>query len=130
MSATITVDASEVYEKLNLIRDIPRVLAPPTKESLELLKAAMKVYPAVPSGSTYIRTFDLRGGWHCASVLSGNILGRVWNEGVGYADLVQSEAKQTDTHRGNGWQTEVKVSDASAPEIIKIFDAYMGKILK
>jgi len=129
MGATITVDAHEVYASLALIAAIPKILAPPTKESLDLLKKRMQEYPAPPAGSTYVRTYNLRGGWHLATVVSGNILGRVWNEGVEYADYVQQESTQAEIHQGR-WQTEVQVADELEPEIIRIFDAYLDKILK
>lgn len=127
--AEITIDASQVYAKLKLVQDMPRVLAPPTREALTLLKGRMQRYPPEPPGSTYVRTGDLRRGWHYRTVLSGNVLGRVWNEGVGYADYVQSAERQAWMHVGR-WQTEMQVADQSQPEILNLFDAYLTQILK
>lgn len=129
MAAAITVDAREVYAKLALVRDMPRVLAPPTREALTLLKGRMQEYPPPPPGSTYVRTGRLRSGWHFRSVLSGDILGRVYSESVEYADYVQSEADQAWMHVGR-WQTEVQVARESEPEIINLFDTYLDGILQ
>lgn len=64
----------------------------------------MQVYPPIPAGSTYERTFTLRGGWRAEgpSFTVEGLTTRIYNP-VRYMPFVQGQWQQP-YHEAHGWR--------------------------
>ena len=86
---------------------------------MNVLRLALKKYPAPPAGSTYVRTLVLGKSW--AQSTSGYAMkaeGWVGNN-VSYARYVQDKALQARVHQGR-WQTVQSVADDKGDEVADV----------
>ena len=123
MSITVT-GLDELYKHVEAVSAI-RILEPPMKRSVLRLEAYMKVYPAAPAGSKYIRgrgkSERLGSRWTTRVEPVGNGLeGRVGNN-ASYGPWVQSERFQTRVHKRTGWHTDADAVRENEAAIVADF---------
>jgi hypothetical protein len=120
--------ADELLRNLSKIEDLPRFLAPATREVLDLLLRRMKEYP--PPRGTYRRTFKLRDSWQAIPEASGDTLGRVksFSQVAPYNRYVQSAENQAWMHQGR-WQTDEQVAREKEREAAKILSDFLTREL-
>jgi hypothetical protein len=126
----MTVENVDRFEKA--LEGFPRLAGEEVenqvKYAAQKIITALQLYPPVPYGSTYQRTFDLRDGWLNPSEFQTNYVGgfdfdfHIQNN-TPYAGFVQGgkddDPKQTAVHRAHGWQTTDTVAEQ--------FDGELGK---
>lgn len=128
MAASIEiVGLQPLIAKLGKLEDLLSELAEPTRELLELLKLKMQEYPPPPSGSKYIRTYNLRNSWQENIILSGSVLGTLQSD-IRYGPYVQDMEQQAAIHQGR-WQTIQSVSRETEDEAVEIYESYLKELI-
>ena len=90
-------------------------------------RKGLKYYPPKPSGSSYVRTYDLRFGWRASKWGDGTKIKIV--NAVPYAGFVQGDGQQAWFHKGR-WRTVSKVIDDNKTAIDNAINAEVKKYLK
>lgn len=129
MEIVIDTNAGEVaadLERRGL--SILGVLQGPLDRGAFRIEAAMKVYPAQRSGSTYRRTGTLGRRWTTRRISAPGMVGREVGNNTEYAPFVQSSELQAYMHRGV-WQTDEEVIERLAPGIRRDVEATLASAL-
>lgn len=121
------VGLKELIAKLGKLGDLLGELAEPTRELLELLKLRMQEYPPPPSGSKYVRTYNLKNSWQENVILAGSVLGTVQSD-IRYAPYVQDLDQQAAIHQGR-WQTMQSVTRDTEDEAVEIYESYLKELI-
>ena len=111
MSASITIDVSEVVAKLDP-KDMERYINVALDGAADLIRADIKQYPPPPQDSTYVRTGTLGRSWSKKVSKMQAIIGN----NTRYAPYVQDEDRQAWMHRGR-WQTAQSVARDKANDV-------------
>ena len=90
-------------------------------------RKGLKYYPPKPSGSSYVRTYDLRFGWKASKWGDGTKI-KIINA-VPYAPFVQGDNTQAWFHKGR-WRTISKVIDDNKTAIDNAINTEVKKYLK
>lgn len=134
------VDDAEVQRLLEEIPDdVNRASVTAVKKTLDAIEnAQIKTYtnsakPAQPSGSTYVRTFRLKGSSKRKNPRnvknrSSAVEGVWWSEGVDYASLViGTRQQQAGVHAGR-WKSLETVADEGQKALARFMGEEIQKI--
>ena len=87
----------------------------------------LQYYPPKPSGSKYVRTYDLRFGWQAQKWGDGTKI-KITNA-IPYAPFVQGDGSQAWFHKGR-WRTVSKIISDNRTVIDNAINAEVKKYLK
>ena len=123
----IEADLSESLELIGKVENLIGQLAAPTEEMLQYLKERLQEYPPPPAGSTYERTFTLKGGWRDTPILSGDILGELSNPTF-YGPYVMDVGEQAGIHQDR-WSTTQDIASEEEATALAFYEDYLKELL-
>lgn len=105
-----------------------------SRKALDLLRSPLREYPPEREGQTYIRTFDLQGGWESASISYASNQAE-WSatasNPIAYGPFVQGDPDQNPHQAGmhvGRWNTTQATVDDNQHELVAEFEAALQKI--
>ena len=134
---TLTVGkGAEVYRQglERLRRQIPRISRQRIYKTLQKIVRIMKVYPAPPEGSTYVRTYKLRRNWRIINAGSKayRMINRARFRGREYGKWVVGNARgemQAEIHQGR-WKLFAHVVEQEVSKMPKAVEAALKRVSK
>jgi hypothetical protein len=91
MQITISVKNAQLVQKglANIRAEIPRISTETIYKAAQAIVKQMKIYPPVPTGSRYVRTYKLRDSWKVNRSITGyTVSGNPTSKGHAYGRYV------------------------------------------
>lgn len=117
----VTIEVRGVKEAASRLNLKPvEVVLPALHRGAFRIERDMKLYPAPPPDSKYVRTFVLRKQWTTAPIAGSNASYAGYKVGTitPYAPWVQSHLFQAKVHRGR-WPTDQQVASRNMPGLVR-----------